>query len=678
MKRPVLLLQTVYFHESDQKEAQRLGNDLYDKLTRPIDDPLAHGPGIPVLAGVKAEAVETNAADTVVIIPVLGNLTGDLMKHKVVDTLKRWHSYLGAGHLLPVPLSANWRDNENELPGNKILAVLYAKEDAHRLTLDEIVLAVMQLWETQRRNINLFISHAKDDIAATDEAAKKIHSFVTIDTIGKSFFDTGDLRPSESLGEKLGEELSQSVLILVRTDAYSSREWCRLEALLAKQNGIPTLIVEIPQRRELLSSPYGGNDPIMVWDGNPSRVISQAMVEWLRAAFFCREAKRIIEITNLPKDVAIAIRQPGLHDISHGPLQSDCAQLFLHPDPELPAAVRRVLKAAHPRLHLVTPTTAFRSFLSHCDRSANVASPLNGMQVAMSLLATSDADTSAGFTHNHVVHATVCIARTLISAGATIAYGGDFRSGANAFVPLLVQLVLTYNPPAGENEQALHIYQAAIVSSDDLPPNLPIELHHLGKSPGVAVEALLPKPGLPDEPPSPLYFSDMYRVVEDHVSARVVLGGQTEPQIEANGDGYAGRYPGIVEQAWRSLQTRKPLYVAGGFGGAAGLVADLAEGKETPPKLQDATWMIHDFYAQNAAKFDAHLERKRLGLPERMDDLADAVRTLARALLKDDCTSTAWNGLTVAENETLFRTRDPVALTILISKGLLRVACRQG
>jgi hypothetical protein len=676
MKRPPLILQTVYFHDSDREEAQRLGKDLYERLTRPIDDPLAHGPGIPVLVGVHATCVLLEAADKVVLIPVLGTQTRGLMAEVVLRTLNEWHAKLGVSHVLPVPVSENWRADEDRLPGKQMLSMLYGKGDPRRVTLDEIVLAVTRLWEPGRGNVQLFISHAKADLAATDEAATKIHSFVTSDTTGKAFFDANDLRPGESLDEQLDAAVTRGVVISVRGDAYSSRVWCQREVLLAKLHGMPTLSVEILRRGELRSSPYGGNSPSIVWDGNPSRIVSQAMVEWLRSEFFRREAERIIGAANLPKDVAVVARPPELLDLAQGPLRFERAQLVLHPDPELSVIERRVLKAARPRLHLATPTTAFRRLLSRRDESADVASPLEGMQVAMSLSETPDADKAEGFTHDHVVDATVHIARTLISAGAAIAYGGDFRTGAKAFTPLLARLIQTYNQTASKRAHDLHSYLGAIIPLGEAPKDIPLSLHHLKESPEFAKEALLPDPALPNPPPAPLYFSDMRRVMEKHVAARVVLGGQADPRTEKDGPGYGGRYPGVVEEAWRTMTEEKPLYVAGGFGGAAGLVAELFEGKEIPKKLRDDTWMDHAFYAQNAAMLDTHSMRKTLGLPQRMEDLAEEVKKLAGPVMKDDAASIAWNGLTVAENQTLFRTRDPVTLAALISKGLLRVARR--
>jgi CHAT domain-containing protein len=166
----------------------------------------------------------------------------------------------------------------------------------------------------------------------------------------------------------------------------------------------------------------------------------------------------------------------------------------------------------------------------------------------------------------------------------------------------------------------------------------------------------------------------MRQVMEKHVAARVILGGNAEPRTKAGGEGYGGRYPGVVEEAWRSLDAANPLYVAGGFGGAAGIVADLLEGKDTPEKLRDKTWSSHAFYKENAGKLDAHPTRKILGLPKTMKDLARAIVKLGGKRLKNDSVSIAWNGLLVEENCFLFRTRDPVALAALISKGLLQIA----
>ena len=97
MKRPVLSIQTVYFHDSDREMAARLGGALYERLTRPVADPLAHGPAIPVLSAVHADQVDLDAADTTVLVPVLGKSTHGLIEDKILADSNRMARDAGPG-----------------------------------------------------------------------------------------------------------------------------------------------------------------------------------------------------------------------------------------------------------------------------------------------------------------------------------------------------------------------------------------------------------------------------------------------------------------------------------------------------------------------------------------------------------------------------------------------------
>jgi hypothetical protein len=672
MLRPALRIQTVFFDDSDRNEARRLGADLYEHLTRPTEDLLAYGAGIPVLSAVSADVVELEAADVVILVPVLGKTSFFIQRARVLTQLADWHDTLGPGHVLVVPTDSVWRNVEDTLPGKQLLTELYGERDQRRRTLDEIVLAVTRLLEPDPATVQLFVSHAKADVNATDDAAKKIHDYVVTDSTGKAFFDTTDLHPGESLDEQLDDAVRRGVFIAVRGDAYSSRVWCQRELLTAKLHKLPTLTVEVLRKGELRSSPYGGNSPSMLWDGNPAKVVSRAMIEWLRAAYFAREAARIVQVAGLPSDVHVLARPPELLDLAQGPLQSVYAQLVMHPDPELSVIERQVLKAARPRLQVVTPTTVFRRLLSRGDALSPVTAPLEHWQVAMSLSTTPDVNGPEGYTEHHVIDATVSLARTLIAAGAAIAYGGDFRQ--TGFTPLLAELIKTYNQTAAKSAQFLHSYLAATILLEDASGDLPLTVHHLVHSAEVARDAIMPPPSAVDSHPAALYFSDMRQVMAKHTAARVILGGNTEPRTEQGGRGYVGRYPGIVEEAWRTLKVRKPLYVLGGFGGASALVADLLEGKDIPPQLLERTWDDSEYFRAYAKTIDADPYGQQLGLPQRVEDLAQAVCDCGLPLLANNEASVRWNGLTVEENRFLFRTRDPVMLALLVLKGLLAVA----
>jgi hypothetical protein len=268
------------------------------------------------------------------------------------------------------------------------------------------------------------------------------------------------------------------------------------------------------------------------------------------------------------------------------------------------------------------------------------------------------------------------LARTLLSAGASLAYGGDFRS--EGFTRLLAEMIRVYNQTESRQAQLLDCYLAAHVSLRDLPAGLPIRIRHLLHTAELAGRVILPPPS-PDLPiPSALYFCDMRRVMTEQISARVILGGQTQPKLQEGSPGYGGRYPGVVEEAWWTLSMSRPLYVLGGFGGAAGLVADLLEFRETPAPLLEQTLFSSAYYQQTAARIDASDYRQKLGLPIRPDDLAEAIRQAAKPLLTTDEAALRWNGLTMAENRQLFRTRDLEMITGLILKGLFIRFARTG
>jgi hypothetical protein len=681
--RPSLIVYTTCCHEHDRKPTYRLGLDLYEELIRPVDDPLAFGTSIPVFCAVEPGEVRPEAAETVVVVPVLGTTPFLLSRDAAMARIRGWHERLGPGHVLPLPVDPVWRIVEAQLPGKLLLTELYGEEPRRRSTVLEIVLAIARLWDKGSAKPALFVSHAKSDLVPSRQAAEKIAEFAKTSATAQAFFDRTDLFTGESLNDQIDFAVSRGAFVAVRGDTYSSRIWCQKELLEAKRNRLPTLTVEVLQRGERRSLAYGGNSPTIVWDrdrDDPGKVVARAMVEYVRAMHFRKEGKRAARAAGLPDDVEILARPPELLDMAQGPLRSGAPQLVMHPDPELPAQESQVLRAANPRLHLVTPLTAYRRVLSR-ESGLPGDAPLEGLQVAMSLSDSPDVDGPEGYTKHHVVDVTVHLARALISAGAAIAYGGDFRNPAltdprrQGYTILLAELIGAYNQTAVSPAEFLHSYLPANLPLGEVPANLPMTLHHLVHSEDVSSDRVMPPQG--QEPhPAALYISDMRRVMALKAAARVIVGGQSSPRREKGGEGYGGCYPGVVEEAWRSLEAGTPLYVVGGFGGASALVAGLLEGGPIPDLLRDATWQASSFFVETTKAIDEDPYRERLGLPRTQDDLAEAIKALGLPRLASDDASMAWNGLTVAENKALFRSRDPLLITALVIRGLLHVSRR--
>lgn len=147
------------------------------------------------------------------------------------------------------------------------------------------------------------------------------------------------------------------------------------------------------------------------------------------------------------------------------------------------------------------------------------------------------------------------------------------------------------------------------------------------------------------------------------VSARIVIGGKTA--------GYAGMIPGIFEETLLALRQRIPLYILGGFGGGAGLLARglLAPADEFIPEL---TYDHHRGHTPEVARLSelcGTLRRPSDFSPESLfEDFNQALRTAAAGF-----PGSLANGLDEDENRTLLTTSDTKEARRLVRLGLDRV-----
>lgn len=683
-----LLIQTVYFAEADRAAAVDLGGELYEVLTRPRNDRLAFGPGIPVIVGSGAEQVDLRAAEHLLVVPVLGRASfvdGDT-RSRAMASIAAWHEALRPNHVVPVLDAPVW-STSNEAGRLRGLAIRGRTrpggDRSWTAVVIDVVLAASRLLAAPGDRPCIFVSHAKRDLASTGQLAQKLHEYIRTETTGEAFFDATGLEPGQSLEAQLADAVKRGVFVSVHGDSYASRPWCEAEMLHAKRAKVPTLAVHVLQRGEQRSYPYSGNGPTVVWSqgAGVEHIVLRAFVEWLRARYFALDTRRFHDA--LPQLVAMP-RPPELLDLAQGPLLEREAMVVMHPDPEVSRAEREVLRQARPRMRLVTPSTFYRGLELRDGALHGSCAPLYRREIALSLSASPDVDGRAGFTAHHVDDAIVFLERALISAGAAVAYAGDLRR--DGFDQLLAELIVTYNASGQAAAEYLISYLPATRDPDVpgvVPDDLALTVRSLLRTPGYRETALLPPPaGDASDAESALHLSDARRIMADNCFARVALGGQLHPRKNAppgasqDGEvpaGYAGAYPGVVEEAWWTLEAARPLYIAGGFGGAAGALAELFEG-QMPALLQSSAFSGPEFteYRRRAAAFAGSPLRAKLGVPASLEDLARAIQVRGIALLASDASAQAWNGLTVAENRRLFRSRDRVEITQLVMRGLYR------
>jgi hypothetical protein len=127
--------------------------------------------------------------------------------------------------------------------------------------------------------------------------------------------------------------------------------------------------------------------------------------------------------------------------------------------------------------------------------------------------------------------------------------------------------------------------------------------------------------------------------LNDASHVRFCLGGR--------GSRYAGRYPGVIEEALLAIKEDKPLYLAGFLGGATQQVVDAIERKQMPDVFCRPTQLQQLYEAPVVKESDATTR------DDRVIDRAAVWNAFAGAG-RDKIAAT--NGLSVEENDELFHT----------------------
>lgn len=105
----------------------------------------------------------------------------------------------------------------------------------------------------------LFLSHARAD---GDDVARAIEKHLALNRYRvETFVDVTDLPAGTRFEPQFDAEIARSAMVVIRTDRYASRPWCRWEVLRGKHHRRPLLIVDVGERGEPRIFPYAGNVP---------------------------------------------------------------------------------------------------------------------------------------------------------------------------------------------------------------------------------------------------------------------------------------------------------------------------------------------------------------------------------------------------------------------------------
>lgn len=615
--------------------------DLYHLLCRNANEPLIDGLDIPVYFQTNQEddtiydVRKTINADKIVVL---------LLVDLCMFNSSAWTNYInelvkddknGTVKVLPVALCQYAFDINPELGKQQYIRLKnYDIRDCWQEFLIRFYDDLIRTICDSKEKLQIFISHTKkDEDSLGVEKANELKTYLRADTKLNSFYDANDIIDGYSFGDQIEEHVKKSLLVILETATYSDREWCRIETIVGKEYHVPTVVVSLFNGTIPRTFPYLGNTPKIRFDKNWDEVI------WLllRTALDKYYEERYLEKFKNDDSKIIPI-MPEFINIG----KVDGVNQILYPEPPLGNEELEVVKRQFPTIAFNTPSQIFSD-----------SRFLDGKNVAISISESPDSST-LGIGKAMFEDLSVELARHLLISGVHLVYGGDLRPGG--FTELFKDL--TYQYGIYEKDKTLKNYFTNYLA-------WPI---YIGMSPTTQAEykscrVICQKATIPNTIPTGLhdlmlppttvdnlyYWAEslkaMRQEMESNIDARIILGGRVT--------GFKGYMPGLYEEAINAANAKHPIYLLGGFGGAALRLIKLIKGETTSEKLFEECCSNRSYQ-----EFVSYLDKEKGEMNfKALDIFVNNMRVLN-------------NGLSDEENERLFVTTNVTEIIALVLKGL--------
>lgn len=676
--KPRLILRILW--NTDFADGGDLARSIYSRMCRDVERPASRGLGIPVyfhsgitpnVAGLP-DALDLDAAESTVVVTFLDNsIRANAEWRDCIRAIESRIASFGKRNLfLPIACEDRvlnlvektncirlYRVPSAEMPGRLVSALTH---ELARLLLAKSTDVPTDNFGTLEKSyapVKLFLSHSKHGVGGTS-IAMELRDYGRQHLPVATFYDSNDIAAGHDFEKEILANVAESAMVIVRTDTYSDRSWCRKEVLAAKRYGCPILVVDAITIGEERLFPYIGNAPSVRWlFGAPERcevVIDAALREVLRNAYFIEYVAAVKKAGYLADTSVEIATAPEMLTYLNLVQASKCDRskpsVLLYPDPPLGDEEVEVIENLNPsNITITTPTDIALS------SSLGIAGPpLKGRLIGLSISNSPDLSVH-GMGLVHLEDAMVECARHLLAQGATLVYGGDLRPGG--FTTILFELVRTHNR-AGAKER-IHNYLAWPIDLR-IDPGIWHEYMDEIRDYRVSPPADLgvdPKDYVgPDRMPGRYLWSrsltDMRTEMNGKTVARVLLGGQVY--------GFKGKYPGVLEEALLGLRAKKPVYLIGGFGGCVAAIIEALRGG-VPSAFTEAFQSTDPLFAELAARYQTDAQEGK-GSPIDYAGELKYLQSVGIAGLN--------NGLTAEENEALAASRNLPEVVYLLLKGL--------
>ena len=319
------------WHPANASVVRPIAEYCYSLLSRDVNKPFSRSMNLPVFfrtttrKGVPSN-IEKQSDKIVIFVFVSEAVVAD----------KDWGSYIGrlpkgkGVFIIPIAMDrmafslSKTFDNKNFIRAYEFThSLLYEymfisiAHEIYRYVLND---SFDELSVGKDNALKLFISHAKDGKQGI-KLAKALKNFID-NTAMRNFFDATDIAIGYKFDQEIIDNISDSTLVAIHSDSYSSRYWCQREILSAKEQNRPIIAVDTLEEFEDRRFPFASNIPgIHVHiDDKPTdidllRILSATLLETVRYFYADLQLKQYKNAGCIEPDVTICPRPPEVADI---------------------------------------------------------------------------------------------------------------------------------------------------------------------------------------------------------------------------------------------------------------------------------------------------------------------------------------------------------------------------
>ncbi len=589
MKLPLSI--RIFFHE-EYNEGKKIYTDLYKLFCRDSRNPFDGGLGIPVYYYVDIENgihdIETSNSEKTFILLLIDQkmYMSEKWKKYINEKLSKICNHTGNIRLISVALYKYAFELNTHIAKAQFINFhyesLYNHYEEFKLRVYDCLIRFLSNDGT--KPLNIFISHSKNDSDRYGvQLAENLRNYL-LESGSKlsSFFDINSIIEGYEFEEQINENIDHSIMIVIFSNTYSSREWCIKEIMRAKMHMRPVIVVFAVNGEIDRLFPYIGNVPATIYDNDWTPIINLLLHTTLNYIFQEKLLSQYVEEN--PTSRKCLPCAPDAFLLST--LKNITKDLkIIYPEPPIGKNELEVLikLKSTKKIEYLTP-------MQYNGKKFN----LNGKSIAISV-STNDDQFEAGIGQEMIDDVITEIIRHIFIANGKIVYGGDIiKNGLTERFRDLSYQYGQYQKLYNETKTGKEPDNAYYVTSFlawpyycRLTDDQKCEFQHsmvnirMIEPDDIQGEELIS--GIPKgtkserESKRQKALTKMRNAMEtakfiddkkneSEIIARIFLGGK-----EKN---YIGKKPGLLEEFLIAIKHKHPIFLIGGFGGVTRQIID--------------------------------------------------------------------------------------------------------